>query len=189
MSYFFYVRLDWASVAASCFPSFRRSWGIGGNVMSDFYCWFSLMSKPHFFRSLQPIPPFPEELIGVCDLLRGGPIFLGHFLPERIRAAVEIHQSQIGPSVKDDMEVNQNGFTVPAVQVFGQNGGGRWFDVEDDEGSDVDNPFLGFLEQGEVVIQAYFLNSPHSILEYVFKTGGACPGFIFYSLPNVAFCI
>ncbi|CAN7022370.1 unnamed protein product [Brassica rapa subsp. trilocularis] len=30
-SYFFYVRLDQASVAVECLPSFRRLWGVGGN--------------------------------------------------------------------------------------------------------------------------------------------------------------
>ena len=34
-SYFFYVRLDQASAAVECLPSFRRLWGVGGNVLND----------------------------------------------------------------------------------------------------------------------------------------------------------
>ena len=34
-SYFFYVRLDQASVAVECLPSFRRLWETGGNVLND----------------------------------------------------------------------------------------------------------------------------------------------------------
>ncbi|WZZ03409.1 hypothetical protein YC2023_089330 [Brassica napus] len=34
-SYFFYVRLDQASVAVECLPSFRRLWGVGGNMLND----------------------------------------------------------------------------------------------------------------------------------------------------------
>ncbi|KAH0926014.1 hypothetical protein HID58_018270 [Brassica napus] len=64
-SYFFYVRLDQASVAVECLPSFRRLWGVHN-----------------------PIPPFPEDLCIVRDLLRGGPLFWGHFFPERVRTAV-----------------------------------------------------------------------------------------------------
>ncbi|KAH0849024.1 hypothetical protein HID58_091590 [Brassica napus] len=62
-SYFFYIRLDQASVAVECLPSFRRLWETGVH---------------------NPIPPFPEDLCIVRDLLRGGPLFWGHFSPERI---------------------------------------------------------------------------------------------------------
>ncbi|CAF2134299.1 unnamed protein product, partial [Brassica napus] len=44
-SYFSDVRLDQASVAAECLPSFRRLWGVGGNVLND----HSLFSYHPFF--------------------------------------------------------------------------------------------------------------------------------------------
>ncbi|CAN7042339.1 unnamed protein product [Brassica rapa subsp. trilocularis] len=95
-SYFFYVRLDQASVAVECLPSFRRLWGVGGNLLNDhslffYHPFFTLYLNYVYFVVHNPIPPFPEDLCVVRNLLCGGPLFWGYFSPERVRAAVETH--------------------------------------------------------------------------------------------------
>ncbi|KAF3530550.1 hypothetical protein DY000_02039576 [Brassica cretica] len=81
--YFFFVRLDEASIAEECLRAFKRSWGR---------------------RVCDPIPTFPEDLFVVQDILRGGVVFWGHFSPERVHAAVALHQSRFCSSVEEDAE-------------------------------------------------------------------------------------
>ncbi|CAN6890019.1 unnamed protein product [Brassica oleracea] len=111
-SYFFYVRLDQASVAVECLPLFRRLWGVGVH---------------------NPIPPFPEDLCIVRNLLRGGPLFWGHFSPERVRAAVETHRSRFSSSIDNDMGVFFEDTSSPAIYATGQSSGRGSLDAEDDE--------------------------------------------------------
>ncbi|KAF3588271.1 hypothetical protein F2Q69_00029312 [Brassica cretica] len=110
-SYFFYVRLDQASVAVECLPSFRRLWGVGVH---------------------NPIPPFPEDLCIVRDLLRGGPLFWGHFSPERVRTAVEAHRSRPSSSIDNDMGASFENTSLPAVYATRQSSGRGLLDAEDD---------------------------------------------------------
>ena len=70
-----------------------------------------------------PIPPFPEDLFVVRNLLRGGLLFWGHFSPERVRAAVETHRSRFSLTIDDDMEVFFEDTSSPAVYATGQSSG------------------------------------------------------------------
>ncbi|KAG5393504.1 hypothetical protein IGI04_023467 [Brassica rapa subsp. trilocularis] len=119
-SYFFYVRLDQASVAVECLPSFRRLWAVHN-----------------------PIPPFPEDLCIVRNLLRGGPLFWGYFSPERVRAAVDTHRSRFSSSIDDDMGVFFEDTSLPAVYATGQSSGRRPPDAEDDAEPTVEDPIFG----------------------------------------------
>ncbi|KAH0917452.1 hypothetical protein HID58_025112 [Brassica napus] len=110
-SYFFYVRLDQASVAVECLPSFRRLWETGVH---------------------NPIPPFPEDLCIVRDLLRGGPLFWGHFSPERVRAAVEAHRSRFISSIDNVMEASFEDTSSSAVYAAGRSSGRGSLDAEED---------------------------------------------------------
>ncbi|KAF2556634.1 hypothetical protein F2Q68_00015506 [Brassica cretica] len=121
-SYFFYVRLDQASVAVECLPSFRRLWGVGVH---------------------NPIPPFPEDLCIVRDLLRGGPLFWGHFSPERVRTAVEAHRSRSSSSIDNDMGASFENTSLPAVYATGQSSGRGLLDAEDDGEPTVEDPVSG----------------------------------------------
>ncbi|CAF2098489.1 unnamed protein product [Brassica napus] len=121
-SYFFYVRLDQASVAVECLPSFRRLWGVGVH---------------------NPIPPFLEDLCVVRNLLRGGPLLWGYFSPERVRAAVETHRSCFSSSIDDDMGVFFEDTSLPAVYATGQSSGQRPPDAEDVAEPTVEDPVFG----------------------------------------------
>ncbi|KAG5384422.1 hypothetical protein IGI04_035892 [Brassica rapa subsp. trilocularis] len=128
-SYFFYVRLDQASVAVECLPSFRRLWGAGVH---------------------NPIPPFPEDLCIVRDLLCGGPLFWGHFSPERVRAAVEAHRSCFSSSIDNAMEAFFEDTSLSAVYVTGRSSGRGSLDAEEDGEPTVEDP-ISCLEMFETI--------------------------------------
>nr|VDC84500.1 unnamed protein product [Brassica rapa] len=104
-----------------------------------------------------PNPPFPEDLCVVRNLLRGvlftssetkltlnnGPLFWGHFSPERVRAAVEAHRSRFSSSIDDDMGVFFEDTSSPAVYATGQISGRRPLDAEDDVEPTVEDPVFG----------------------------------------------
>ncbi|CAN7022134.1 unnamed protein product [Brassica rapa subsp. trilocularis] len=118
-SYFFYVRLDQASVAVECLPSFRRLWETGVH---------------------NPIPPFPEDLCIVRDLLRGGPLFWGHFSPERVRAAVEAHRFRFSSSIDNVMEASFEDTSLSTVYAAGRSSDRGSLDAEEDGEPTVEDP-------------------------------------------------
>ena len=91
-----------------------------------------------------PIPPFPKDLFVIRDLLRGGPLFWGHFSPERVRAAVETHRSRFSSTIDDDIGMFFEDTSSPAVYATGQSSGRRLLDAEDDVDPIVEDPVIGY---------------------------------------------
>uniref|UniRef100_A0A0D3BV64 Uncharacterized protein n=1 Tax=Brassica oleracea var. oleracea TaxID=109376 RepID=A0A0D3BV64_BRAOL len=72
-NFFFYVRINNASVEESCIPILRTTWGR---------------------KVTNPFPPTPNGLCTFRDLLRGGEFYWASFTPKRVHHAVVLHRSR-----------------------------------------------------------------------------------------------